>query len=71
MYVLMWSLLKASLQNTGYSIEQEFFMTRLDWVEESTQSVWNVCRILKTVCSIRKNVVLNENSVEGKPYINR
>ena len=24
-------------------MEQEFCMTRLYWVEESTQSVWNVC----------------------------
>ena len=46
-------------------------MTRLDWVEESTQSVWNVCIKLKTVCSRRKNVVLNEKSVEVKQCINR
>ena len=24
-------------------MEQELCMTRLDWVQESTQSVWNVC----------------------------
>ena len=24
-------------------MEQELYMTRLGWVEESTQSVWNVC----------------------------
>ena len=24
-------------------MEQEFYMTRLDWVEDSTQSVLNVC----------------------------
>ena len=41
-------------QNTGYSIEQNFCMTILDWVEKYTQSVWNVCRTLKTVCSRRK-----------------
>ena len=29
--------------NTGYSVEQEFCMTILCWVEDSTQSVWNVC----------------------------
>ena len=23
-------------------MEQEFYMTRLDWVEESTELVWNV-----------------------------
>ena len=35
-------------QNTGYSTEQEFYMTRLDWDEELTQSVWNVCIIVDT-----------------------
>ena len=29
-------------------------MTILDLVEDSTQSVWNVCRTLKAVCSRRK-----------------
>ena len=52
-------------------MEQEFCMTGLDWVEDSTQSVRNVCRTFKTVCSRRKNNVLNENSVEVKPCINR
>ena len=48
-------------------MEQEFYMTRLDWVEDSTKSVWNGCRTLKTVCSIREKIILN-----GKhcfPYI--
>ena len=46
-------------------------MAWLDWVEDSTQPVWNVFRTLKTVCSRTKKVVPNENSVEGKPCINR
>ena len=50
-------------------MEQELCMTRLDWVEESTQSVWNVCRTLKMSVIEENNVVLIENSVEGKPCI--
>ena len=30
-------------QDTRYYMEQEFCMTRLYWVEDSTQSVWNAC----------------------------
>ena len=30
-------------QDTGESVEQEFYITRLDWFEDSTQSVLNVC----------------------------
>ena len=52
-------------------MEQEFCMTRLDWVEDLTQSVWNVCRTLKNVCSRIKQIFLNENSVELKICINR
>ena len=52
------------LQNTRQSIEQEFCMTRLDLVEEQTQAVW-------MFEEHEKNVVLNENSVEGKLCINR
>ena len=48
----------------GYSMEQEFCMTRLDWGLDYTQSVWNVQRT-------GNNVVLNENSVERKPCTNR
>ena len=33
-------------------------MTRLDWVEDSNQSVWNVWRTLKTVCSRMKTMLL-------------
>ena len=40
--------------NSGHYIEQKLCITRLDWVEESTQSVWNVCITLETVCSRRK-----------------
>ena len=36
----MWNPL---WQDTLYSMEQELSITRLDWVEDSTQSVWNVC----------------------------
>ena len=54
-------------------MEQELFMTRLDWVEDFTQSVLNVWRTLKLsviegkqCCSEWKKIVLDENSVEGK-----
>ena len=46
-------------------------MTRLYWVDEWTQSVWNVCRTMKISVLEENNVVLNENSVERKPCINR
>ena len=48
------TLVQEGWQNTEYSIEQEFCMTRLDWVNYSNQSVWNVFRTLKTVCSRRE-----------------
>ena len=35
----------------GYSTEQEFCMTRLDWGLDYTQSVWNVRRTGKNCCS--------------------
>ena len=60
-YIIVWldnwdrTLVQEGWHNTGYSIEQELCMTRLYWVEDSNQLVWNVCRTLKTVCSIRKN----------------
>ena len=37
------TLLQEEWKNTWYSTEQELCMTRLDWVEYLTQSVWNVC----------------------------
>ena len=46
-------------------------MTRLDLVEDSTQSVWNLWRTPKKFCSRMKTILYNENIVEGKPYINR
>ena len=33
------TLVQEGWQDTGYSIEQEFYMTRLYWVEDSTKSV--------------------------------
>ena len=46
-------------------------MTRLDWVDDSTKPVWNVCVTLKMSVLEENNAVLNENSVEGNPRINR
>ena len=47
-------------------------MTRVDWVEDLTQSVLNVWRTLKSVCSrMKKMLFWTENSVEGKQCINR
>ena len=49
-------------------MEQELCMTRIYWVEDSTQSVWKVCRTLKTVCS-RKEKCCSKmgNSFDRKP----
>ena len=53
-------------------MEKELCMTRIDWVEESTQSVWNFWGALKTVCYRMKTMLLwMENNVEGKTRINR
>ena len=52
-------------------MEQEFFFTRLDCVEDWNKPVWNDWRKLKAVCSRRKKIVRKENSVEVKPCINR
>ena len=62
------TLVQEGWYNTGYSMEQEFCMTRLDIVEDSTQSTWNVCKTLKTVCSRRETLfwmktVFKENHV--------
>ena len=47
-------------------------MTILDWVEYLTQTVWNVCRTLKTVFYRSKIILfLMENSVEKKYCKNR
>ena len=45
-------------------MEQEFCMTRLYWGLNYTQWVWNIRRT-------GKNIVLNENSVDRKPCINK
>ena len=37
------TLVKEGWHVKGYYIEQDFCMTGLDWFEESTQSVWNIC----------------------------
>ena len=57
------TLVQEGLQNIVYSMEKELCMTRLYWVEDSTQSVWNVCRTLEVVYSRRNDGVLNENSI--------
>ena len=44
----------------GESVEQSFFRTRLDWFEDSTQSVWNVCINFDTWKNIEKCTVLEE-----------
>ena len=56
-------------------MEQEFCMTRLDWVKESAQTVWNVYITLKTICSRRKKMLfwmetaLKENHVQIEKVI--
>ena len=55
-------------KKSGYSIEKEFCMTRLDWVKDSTQSAWNVCTTLKISVLEEKmlfwmKTVLKENHV--------
>ena len=63
-YIMVWldnwdrTLVQDGWQNTGYSMEQYFCMIRLDWFEDSTQSVWNVWRTLKNVCSRMKTMLL-------------
>ena len=60
-YVGVW-------QNAEYSAEQEFYMNRLDSVEEYTQSIWNVCIKFDTQNNIENCTVIEENSVKRKPY---
>ena len=38
-FVIAPAAINTFLHNIGYSMEQEFFMTRLDLVQDSTQSV--------------------------------
>ena len=68
------TLVQEGWQNKG--LVQEVYMTRLDWVEDLTQSVWNFCikvwymkRRFKTICSRKTMLFWMENSVEGKPCI--
>ena len=35
------TLVKEGWKNIGYYMEKEFCMTRLDWIEDSNQSIWN------------------------------
>ena len=48
-------------------MEQDFYMNRLDWVEDLTQSVWNVCIKFDTWKNIENYTVLEENCVKRKP----
>ena len=50
--------------------EQEFWMTRLDWVGIRLNQ-FEMLKNIKTVYQDEKNVVLVENSVKWKPCINR
>ena len=49
-------------------MEQEFYITILYWVEDSTQSVWNVCIEFDKWKNIENYTVIEENSVKRKPY---
>ena len=42
-------------------------MTRLDWVEDSTQSVWNISIKLDTLKNIENCTVIEEECVKIKP----
>ena len=54
------TLVQEGWHDIEYSIEQELFMTILDWVEDTTQSVWNFCREhLKLYVLEKNNVVIN------------
>ena len=50
--------------------EQEFWITRLDWVEIRLNQ-FEILKNMKTVYQDENNVVLVENIVELKPCINR
>ena len=63
------TLVQEGWQNIRWYMDQKFCMTRLDWVHDSTQSVWNICRTLKTVCSRRKTTLFSmENNVGRKAF---
>ena len=44
-------------------MEQEFYMTRLDWAQDSNQSLWNVCIVFYTLKENWKLYVLENNNV--------
>ena len=48
------------LQDKGQFVEQEFYMTILDWDEDLTQSVWNVCINFDTWKNIENWTFLEE-----------
>ena len=55
-------------QDTGKSAEQEYYMTIIDLVKDSTQSVWNFCIRFDTWNNIENCTVIEKNSVKIKPY---
>ena len=57
------TLVQEGWQNTGYSMEQELCMTKLDWVDYSNQSVWYFCIKLDTRKEHWKLSVLENNNV--------
>ena len=48
-----------------------FYMNQLDWVEESTQSVWNVCIKFDTWNNIENFTVLEETVLRKTIYIEK
>ena len=38
-------------------MKQELYMTRLYWVEESTQLVWNVCKNIERCTALERKIV--------------
>ena len=47
-------------------MEKEFYMTRLFWVEDSTQSVWNICINFDTRKNYWKLSVIEEKQCCSK-----
>ena len=52
-------------------MEQELFMTRLYLVDDLTQSVWNVCGTLKTICSRKQQFYSKCKTVLREKHVNR
>ena len=63
------TIVQYGLQNTGLSMEQEFCITRLELVEESTQSVLNFWRTLKTIWYIIKTILFWIKIVFKEKYV--